>query len=115
MSQGADPSYTSSPSEEETQGNAEDPILRRSVRDIKPPSPWAIFEGKQYGAQLFSINMEDKMNTTKNLNSIALNTIFDQVLNVEPAQEAPGAHEQISFKKGYKIFSEREIAVMFKE
>ena len=55
------------------------------------------------------------MNTTKNLNSIALNTIFDQVLNVEPAQEAPGAHEQISFKKGYKIFSEREIAVMFKE
>ena len=31
ISQGAYPSNTSSPSEEETQGNAEDPNLRRSI------------------------------------------------------------------------------------
>ena len=37
MSQGADTSDTSSPSEEETQVNSEEPNLRRSERDKKVP------------------------------------------------------------------------------
>ena len=40
MSQGEDPSDTSSPSEEDTQGNAKYPNLRRSGHDRKPPSPY---------------------------------------------------------------------------
>ena len=60
------------------------------------------------------MKMEDKMTTTKNLNSIDVNYIFDQVLNMDPTQEAPGAHVQMSPQRGYKLFGEREIAVMFK-
>ena len=47
MSQVADPRNMSGPSEEETQGNAEDPNLRSSERDRKTPSPYeTTFEGK---------------------------------------------------------------------
>ena len=68
----------------------------------------------KYGDQIFGMNMEDKMTTTKNLNSIAVNTIFARVLNTDPAQEAQVAHAKILFKRRYKIFGEREIAIMFK-
>ena len=40
MSQGENTSNTSSPSEEDTQGNAEEPNLRRSGRDRETPSPY---------------------------------------------------------------------------
>ena len=47
MSQVAGASDTSSPSEEETQINAEDPNFRRSGNDRKPDSPYeAYFEVK---------------------------------------------------------------------
>ena len=86
MFQGSDISDTSSLSEEETQGNAEDPTLRRSRRDRKTPTPYEpYFEGERYEAQLFGMNMEDKMTTTKRLNSISVNATFDQVLNTDPA------------------------------
>ena len=46
MSQGEDPSNASSPSKEDTQGNAEEPNLRRSECDGNPPSPYKpYFEG----------------------------------------------------------------------
>ena len=77
MYQGADPSYMSSPSEENTQGNYKDPNLISSGHDRKTSSPYELyFEGNRYGAQLFGMNMEDKMTTTKNLNIIAVNAIF---------------------------------------
>ena len=60
------------------------------------------------------MKMEDKMTTTKKLNSISVNTIFSQVLNMDPVQEAPGAHNKMLFERGYNIFGKREIAVMFK-
>ena len=51
-----------------------------------PLTPYdTYFEGKQYGPQLFSTKTEDKMKTNKNLNSIAVKAIFDQVLNMDPA------------------------------
>ena len=53
--------------------------------------------------------------TTKELNSIAVNKIFYQVLNKDPKQEATVVHKQFFFERGYKIFGVREIAVMFKE
>ena len=43
MSQGAGPSDTSSPSEEETQGNIMDTILRSFERARKPLSPYEPF------------------------------------------------------------------------
>ena len=47
MSKGADPSNKSSPSEEETQGNDEDPNLRRSGYYRKTLFPYEpSFEGK---------------------------------------------------------------------
>ena len=61
------------------------------------------------------MKMEDTMTATKNLNIFSVNTIFSQVLNTDPTQEAPGAHDQMSFKRSYKMFREREIAVMFKQ
>ena len=45
------------------------------------------------------MKIEDNMTTTKNLNSIAMNAMFSQVLNMDPAQEVPGAHEQMSFER----------------
>ena len=58
MSQGADPRDTSSPSEEETQGNDEEPNLRRSGLDRKTTNPYEpYFEGKRYGKQLFGMKM----------------------------------------------------------
>ena len=73
MYQGSDPRDRSSKSEDETQGNAEEPYLRRYGHDRKPPSPYdPYFEGKRYGYQLFSMKTEDKMTTTKNLNIIAV-------------------------------------------
>ena len=49
MSQGADPGNTSSPSEEETQGNSKDTNLRSSVSDRKTPSLYdPYFEGNRY-------------------------------------------------------------------
>ena len=90
--------------------------MKRSGHDRKPPSPYEpYFEGKRYGPQLFVMKMEDKITTTKNLNSIAVNDIFSQVLKTDPAQEAPGAHEKMSFERGYKMFGDRETAVMFKQ
>ena len=32
------------------------------------------------------MNIEDKITTTKNLESIAVNAIFSQILNTDPAQ-----------------------------
>ena len=61
------------------------------------------------------MTMEDNMMTTNNLDIMALNAIFDQVLNKDPVQEDPGAHAQMLFGWGYKIFGEREVAVMFKK
>ena len=59
MYQGVNPSNMSSPGEEETQGNDEDPNFRRSGNDGKPPSPYdPYFKGKRYGAQLFGMKME---------------------------------------------------------
>ena len=55
------------------------------------------------------------MMNTKNLNSINVNVIFYQVFKTDPAQEGPIVHDQIPFERGYKMFGEREIAVMFKE
>ena len=60
------------------------------------------------------MKIEDKITTTKNLNSIAVKAIFSWVLKTDPIQEAPRAHKQISFKRGHKMFGESEIAVMFK-
>ena len=60
------------------------------------------------------MKMEDNVSTTKNLESISVNTIFYQVLKTDPTQEAPGAHKKMLFKRGYKIFGKRAIAVMFK-
>ena len=46
MYQGADPSYMSSPSEENTQGNYKDPNLISSGHDRKTSSPYEpYFEG----------------------------------------------------------------------
>ena len=90
--------------------------MRRSGRDRKPPSSYEpYFEGNWYVAQIFGMNMEDNMTTTKNLNSIDVNTIFAQVLKTDPTQEAPGAHKQMPFERGYNLFGERGIAIMFKE
>ena len=101
MSQGEDPRNTSSPSEEETQGNIEEPNLRRSGLDRKPPSPYEpYFEGKLYGSQIFGMKMKYNMTTTNNLNSIAVNVIFSKVFNMYPSQEAPGAHKKMSFGRG---------------
>ena len=52
---------------------------------------------------------------TKKLKSISVNAIFAKVLNIDTVQEAPGAHEKISFERGYKTFGKREISVIFKE
>ena len=91
MSQGVYPSDKTIPSKEETKENARNPTLRTSGRNRKLPSPYEpYFEEKRYGSQLFGMNFEYKMTTTKNLNIIAVNTIFDQVFNTDPAQEAPG-------------------------
>ena len=91
MSQGVYPSGKSSPSKEETKDNAGNPTLRTSGRNRKIPFPYEpYFEEKRYGSQLFGMNLEDNMTTTRNLNIISVNTIFDQVLNTDPAQEAPG-------------------------
>ena len=93
MPQGAYLSDTSIPGKEETQGNAEDPNLRTYGRDRKQPSPYEpYFEVKRYRDQTFSMKIEDNMMTTNSLNSVAANTIIAQVLNTDPAQEAPGAH-----------------------
>ena len=54
------------------------------------------------------------MTTTKNLNSFAVYAIFSWVFKMDPTQEAPGAHKKMLFKRGYKIFGKREIAVTFK-
>ena len=90
--------------------------MRRYGHDIKPPSPYeSSFEGNQYGAQLFDMNMEDKMLTTKSLNSIYMNDIFDQVLKTDHTQEATGAHKKISLERGYNMFGERVIVVISKE
>ena len=72
-------------------------------------------EEDQYRDQLVNMNMEDNMTTAKSLNSIAVKAIFSQVLKTDPTQEAPGAHEQMLFKKGYKMFGGSSISVMFKE
>ena len=61
------------------------------------------------------MKIEDKMMTNKNLKSIAVNAIFAQILNTYPVQEAPGENGKFSFEKGYKMFDEREISIMFKE
>ena len=50
------------------------------------------------------MNLKDKMKTTKNLNSIALNAIFAQVFKTDPTQEAPGAHKQMLFEGGDNMF-----------
>ena len=64
-----------------------------SIHDIKPLSSHeSSFEVNRYRAQLFGMNMEDNMTTTKNLNSIAVRAIFDQVLKMDPKQKAPGAY-----------------------
>ena len=108
MYQGADTSNTSSPSEEETQRNDKDPNLRRYGCDRKPPSRYEpYFEGKRYGAQLFGMKMEDKMTTTKNLNSIYVNAIFSQVFKTDPKQEYPVAHRKMSLERGYNMFGKR--------
>ena len=60
------------------------------------------------------MNVEDEMTTTKSLDSISVKTIFYQVLKTEPTQEAPGAHKQMPFERGYKMFGEREISGIFK-
>ena len=68
---------------------------------IKKPSPYEpYFEGQQYVAQLFGTKVENKMTTTNNPKSIAVNAIFSQVLKTDPTQEAPGAHEQMTFGGG---------------
>ena len=41
------------------------------------------------------MKMEDKITTTKSLNSISVNAIFDQVLKTDPTREDPGAHEKM--------------------
>ena len=75
---------TSSPSEEETKDNTKDHNLRRYETDRKPTSPYdPYFEGEIYRAQLFDMNIEDKMTTINNMNSIALNAIFAQLLNTD--------------------------------
>ena len=61
------------------------------------------------------MNMLDKVTTANILNSIDVNTIFAQVLKTEPTQEAPGAYEKFSFERGYNIFGERGISIIFKE
>ena len=61
------------------------------------------------------MKMEDKMTTKNNLNSIDVNAIFPQVLKTNHTQEAPGAHRKFLFERGYKMFGEREICVIFKE
>ena len=115
MSQGADTGNTSSTSEEETQGNAKGPNFRRYGHYRKPPYPYeSSLEGNKYGAQLFGMNMEDNMPTTKILNSISVNAVFDQVFKADPTQEAPGVHKKMPFERGYKMFGEREIVVIFK-
>ena len=50
------------------------------------------------------MKMEDKMTTANNLNSIAVNVIFDQLLETDPTQKVPGEHEQILLKRCYKMF-----------
>ena len=116
MSQGADPSDTSGPIEEEIQLNEEDTNLRRSGRDRKNLSPYGpYFEGKRYGSKLLVMKMEDNMTTARNLDSIAVNAIFDQVLKTDPTQEATGSHKKMLYERGYKMFGESEIEVMFKE
>ena len=54
------------------------------------------------------------MTTTKNLSSIAVNSIFAQVFNTDPVQEDPGVNNKISFERGYKMFGQRAITVIFK-
>ena len=61
------------------------------------------------------MKMEDNMATTKSLNSIALKSIFAQIFKMDLTQEAPGAHKQMLFKRGYKMFGKKQISVMFKE
>ena len=87
-----------------------------SGRDRKPPSLYDPYlEGKQYGDQLFGMNMEYKMTTTNNLNSVAMHAIFAQVLKSDLMQEAPRVHNKMFFERVYNIFGERAISVLFKE
>ena len=60
------------------------------------------------------MKMEDKMRTTNNLNRIAVNTKFSQLLNTDTTQVALGAQEEMLFKMGYNIFGKRSIAIMIK-
>ena len=59
--------------------------------------------------------MEYKMMTTKNLNVISSNAIFDHVLKTLPTQEAWGAQKNILFERVYNMFDEGVISVLFKE
>ena len=60
------------------------------------------------------MKMEDKMRTTNNLNRIAVNTKFSQLLNTDTTQVALGAQEEMLFKMGYNIFGKRSMAIMIK-
>ena len=53
--------------------------------------------------------------TTKNLNVISSNAIFDHVLKTLPTQEAWGAQKKILFETVYNMFDEGEISLLFKE
>ena len=60
------------------------------------------------------MKMEDKMRTTNNLNRIAVNTKFSQLLNTDTTQVALGVQEEMLFRMGYNIFGKRSIAIMIK-
>ena len=80
--------------------------MRRSGRDRKTPSPYdPSFEEKRYRDQLFVMNLEDKITTTNNLNSISVNAIFAQVFKMDPMQEAPGTMSKYSLKGATRCFT----------
>ena len=95
-SQGSGLIKTSRKNERETHDNGEDPNLRSSACNRKPPTPHEpYFDGKQYGAQPIGVKIGNKMTNTRSLNSISMNAFFMQVLQTESAPEAPVVHKQI--------------------
>ena len=51
------------------------------------------------------MKIEDMMMTTKIVNSIAVKSIFDQVLKTDPTQEDPVAHKRMPPKGATRFLS----------
>ena len=74
------------------------------------------FQGKTY-TQLFQMLREDGMIDVKEMYKRCVNVIFAQVTSNEEETNAPGGTggPQMSAKKGFEIYGQRAVAVMFKE